>query len=86
MGLDGHELAMVSNVGGALLLVNRSLPKGWVKGFIHRQPVAAMASLLVLVGFSLPIVVPRLRYMAGLPTNNYFPPGQPGSIGPRYSY
>jgi hypothetical protein len=85
MGLDGHELAIVSNVGGGLLLLNRTLPKGWVKGFIHRQPVAAMSSLLILVGFALPIVVPRMRYMVGLPTNLYFQ-GQPGCVGPKYSY
>lgn len=85
MGLDGHELAMVTNIGGALLLLNRSLPKGWVRGFIHRQPVAAMAALWGLVGFTLPLVVPRMRYVVGLPTNQYFQ-GQQGCVGPKYNY
>jgi len=71
MGLDGHELAVVSSVGGAVALVNRALPKGWVRGFIHRQPVAAMSCFWMLIGVTLPLTVPRIRRAMKLPTNQY---------------
>lgn len=85
MGLDGHELAVVSTVSGGYMLFNRSLPKGWVRGFIHRQPVAAMAVFWGLVGITLPLVVPRMRRMVGWPTNQY-DAAHPKCVGPNYKY
>lgn len=69
--IDGHEVAVVSTMGGAMMLIHRTLPKGWVRGFIHRQPVAAMACFWGLTGMALPLLVPRLRRAMKLPTNQY---------------
>lgn len=85
MGLDGHELAIVSTVGGALMLFNRTLPVGWVRGFIHRQPVAAMAVFWGMAGMTMPLVIPRIRRMAGLATNQY-DAEHPKCVGPKYNY
>jgi len=68
---DGHEVAVVSTMGGALFLIHRTLPKGWARSFVHRQPVAAMACFWGLAGMCLPLVVPRLRRAMKLPTNQY---------------
>ena len=83
MGLDGHEVAVVSTMGGALALVNRTLPKGWVRGFIHRQPVAAMSCFWAAVGLTLPLTVPRVRSALGLPTNQYNAES-PNAVFPKY--
>lgn len=69
--IDGHEVGIVTTLGGAFYLIHRTLPANWHKGFIHRQPVAAMAVAWGIAGMTLPLVVPRLRRMAGLPTNQY---------------
>ena len=71
MGLDGHELAVVSTMGGAVALVHRTLPKGWVRAFVHRQPIAAMSCLWMAIGVTLPLTVPRIRRAMKLPTNQY---------------
>lgn len=71
MAIDGHEVGIASTILGAVYLTHRTLPKGWVRGFIHRQPVAAMASAWALIGFTAPLVIPRLRRAVGLPTNQY---------------
>jgi hypothetical protein len=80
---DGHELAVVSTMGGAVLLVHRTLPANWVRGFIHRQPVAAMSCAWALIGATLPLVVPPLRRSLGLPTNQY-DADHPGVVMPKY--
>jgi hypothetical protein len=71
MPIDGHEVGIGSTIVGALYLVHRTLPKGWVRGYIHRQPVAALASFWALLGFALPLTVPPIRRALKLPTNQY---------------
>jgi hypothetical protein len=71
MGFDGHELAFGTTIGGAVLLFHRSLPVGWVRGFIHRQPVAAMSVFWGLAGITLPLIIPRIRRAMKFPTNHY---------------
>ena len=68
---EGHEVAMVSTISGALWLTHRSLPKHWVRGFVHRQPVAALATTWAIIGISAPVLIPRLRRAMKLPTNHY---------------
>jgi hypothetical protein len=82
--LDGHELAVVSTMGGAILLIHRTLPKGWGRAFIHRQPVAAMACFWGLTGLALPLIVPPLRRAMKLPTNQY-DAHHPNVTMPKYS-
>ena len=71
MVLDGHEVGVVTTMGGAIYLIHRTLPKGWVRGFVHRQPIAAMAVFWGLTGMTLPLIVPPIRRVIGLPTNQY---------------
>jgi hypothetical protein len=71
MPWDGHEVSVIATMGGAAVVLNRTLPKGWVRSLIHRQPVVAMSCLWMVVGVSLPLVVPPIRRMIGAPTNQY---------------
>ena len=82
-GFDGHEVAFVSTIGGAVALFHRTLPKGWVRGFIHRQPVAAMSVFWGLAGITLPLIIPPLRRAIKLPTNQY-DAEHPRAIVPKY--
>jgi hypothetical protein len=71
MAVDGHEVAFVSTIVGCAALIHRTMPAGWMRSFVHRQPVAAMATLWAVIGVSLPLVVPPIRRTLGLPTNQY---------------
>ena len=68
---DGHEVAVVTTVVGGMVLVNRTMHKGWVRSLIHRQPVASMSLAWAFIGITLPLVVPPIRRKLGLPTNQY---------------
>lgn len=80
---DGHTVAFGSSIGGAIVLFNQTLPKGWIKSFIHRQPFAAMSVFWGLTGISLPIIVPPIRRMLKLPTNQY-DAEHPRAVFPKY--
>lgn len=82
--LDGHEVTFVTTMAGAVVLVNRTLPQGWVKGFIHRQPIAAMACGWALIGVTLPLVIPPIRRALKLPTNQY-DAANPRAVFPKYA-
>jgi hypothetical protein len=82
-GWDGHEIAFVSTIGGCAALVHRTMPAGWMRSFVHRQPVAAMACLWGVMGVTLPLVVPRLRRTLRLPTNQY-DAHHPKAVFPKY--
>jgi hypothetical protein len=69
--LDGHEVGIVSFLGGGFVLLNRTLPKGWLRGFIHRQPVAALSCAWALAGVTMPLLVPPLRRAMKLNTSQY---------------
>jgi hypothetical protein len=69
--IDGHEVGVASTMLGAAALVYRTLPVGWVRGFIHRQPVAALATFWAIAGFSAPLLIPPVRRALKLPTNQY---------------
>lgn len=71
MPIDGHEVGIASTIVGGVYLVHRTLPSGWVRGFIHRQPVAALASIWALLGVTAPLVIPPIRRAMNLPTNQY---------------
>jgi hypothetical protein len=83
MHIDGHELGIFATVTGLFGVTNGVLGKGWVKSFIHRQPVAAFSVAIGCVGVLLPVVVPPIRNKLGLPTNQYNA-GRPGTIYPKY--
>jgi hypothetical protein len=68
---DGHEIGVLSTVAGCLGILHGSMPKGWAKSFIHRQPVAAMSCFLFGVGLMLPVTIVPLRRSLGFPTNQY---------------
>lgn len=82
--LDGHEVAMVSTISGALWLTHRSLPQNWIRGFVHRQPVAAMSVFWGLTGMALPLVIPPLRRSLGMATNQY-DADHPRATFPKYA-
>lgn len=71
MTIDGHEVGIGSTVLGGIYLVHRTMPRGWIRGFIHRQPIAAMACTWGLIGFIAPLTIPRIRRALKLPTNQY---------------
>jgi hypothetical protein len=71
MPWDGHEVSVLATMGGAAVVLNRTMPKGWIRGLIHRQPVVAMSCFWVAVGISLPLVVPPIRRMMGASTGQY---------------
>ena len=81
---DGHELAFVTTMGGALVLTHRTLPAGWVRAFIHRQPVAAMAVFWGLAGIAMPLCIPPVRRALKLPTNQY-EADHPNVVLPKYT-
>jgi hypothetical protein len=68
---DGHEIGVLSTLVGCVGIMHGSMPQGWAKSFVHRQPVAAMACLLFAVGVTLPVTVVPIRRRLGLPTNQY---------------
>jgi hypothetical protein len=71
--MNGHELSVISTLATGLYLTNRSLPKGWVKSIIHREPVIALSLFWAISGLTIPVVVPPIRRALGLPTNQYDP-------------
>jgi hypothetical protein len=68
---DGHEIGVLSTLVGCVGILHGSMPKGWAKSFVHRQPVAAMAVFMFAVGVTLPVTVVPIRRRLGLPTNQY---------------
>jgi len=79
--IDGHELGIVSMCTGLYGVTTGVLGKGWVKSFIHRQPVAAFSVAIAGIGIVMPIFIPPLRRKLGMPTNQY-EGGLPGVVYP----
>jgi len=80
---DGHEVGVVSTMVGGMVLLNRTMHKGWVRALIHRQPIVAMSCAWGLIGIGLPLVVPPIRRKMGLPTNHY-DAENPDCVFPKY--
>lgn len=68
---DGHEVAMVSTIAGAIGVTHGIYGKGWFKSLIHRQPIIAFSCALAGVGVAMPLVIVPIRRRLGLPTNQY---------------
>ncbi len=83
MGFDGHEVAFGTTLVGAVALVQRTLPKGWARSFVHRHPVAAMSCFWAFTGIALPFLMPPMRRMLKLPTNQY-DAEHPKAVVPKY--
>jgi hypothetical protein len=83
--IDGHEIAFVSTIAGCAALIHRTLPKGWSRALVHRQPIASMAIAWAVVGLSLPLVIPPIRRSMGFPTNQY-DAENPKTVFPKYNY
>lgn len=81
---EGHEVAIIGTLSGFYAVCNATLPKGWVKSFIHRQPVAAFSVALGCVGVLMPLTVVPVRRMLGLPTNQY-DAAHPNVVFPKYA-
>ena len=69
--IDGHELAMLSTITGAIGVTHGIYGKGWYKSLIHRQPIIAFSMALGAVGLTMPLVIVPLRRALGMPTNQY---------------
>mmetsp|Transcript_1415 Transcript_1415/g.2043 ORF Transcript_1415/g.2043 Transcript_1415/m.2043 type:complete len:85 (+) Transcript_1415:71-325(+) len=80
--IDGHELGIVGTVTGLYGVTTGVLGKGWVKGFIHRQPIAAFSCVLGLTAVAMPIVIVPIRRRLGFPTNQY-DASMPGTVWPK---
>ena len=81
--IDGHELGIIATVTGLYGVTNGVLGKGWVKQFIHRQPVAVFSVAIACFGLAMPVVITPIRRKFGLPTNQY-EGNRPGTIFPNY--
>mmetsp|Transcript_22336 Transcript_22336/g.62302 ORF Transcript_22336/g.62302 Transcript_22336/m.62302 type:complete len:89 (+) Transcript_22336:522-788(+) len=68
---EGHEIGIISTLLGCGAIAHGSMPRGWVKSFIHRQPIAAMSIFLFSAGVLMPVTVVPIRRSLGLPTNQY---------------
>jgi len=82
--IDGHELGILGTMTGFYAVTTGVLGKGWVKSFIHRQPVAAFSVALATMGVMMPIVIPPIRRKMGLPTNQY-DASRPGTVYPKFT-
>ena len=80
--IDGHELGILGTISGLYAVTNGTLGKGWVKQFIHRQPIAAFSVALAAAGVLLPVVVVPIRRKMGFPTNQY-DASHPGTVFPK---
>jgi hypothetical protein len=80
---DGHEIGVLSTLAGCVGILHGSMPRGWAKSFIHRQPVAAMSCFLFAVGIIMPVTVVPVRRALGFPTNQY-DADYPGVKYPKY--
>ncbi|KAL3772894.1 hypothetical protein ACHAWO_009647 [Cyclotella atomus] len=80
--LDGHEIAIISTVTGALGVTQGIYGKGWYKSMIHRQPILAFSMALGVVGMTMPLVIVPIRRKLGLPTNQY-DHSLPGTVFPK---
>mmetsp|Transcript_10263 Transcript_10263/g.22665 ORF Transcript_10263/g.22665 Transcript_10263/m.22665 type:complete len:87 (-) Transcript_10263:399-659(-) len=80
--LDGHELAMLSTITGALGVTHGIYGKGWFKSLIHRQPIIAFSVTIGAIGICMPLVVVPVRRGLGLPTNQY-DAGREGTVFPK---
>eukprot|EP00571_Detonula_confervacea_P013430 CAMPEP_0172305670 /NCGR_PEP_ID=MMETSP1058-20130122/6917_1 /TAXON_ID=83371 /ORGANISM="Detonula confervacea, Strain CCMP 353" /LENGTH=86 /DNA_ID=CAMNT_0013017341 /DNA_START=90 /DNA_END=350 /DNA_ORIENTATION=- len=69
--IDGHEIAMLSTIGGAIGVTHGIYGKGWFKSLIHRQPIIAFSITLASIGVVMPLVIVPLRRSLGFPTNQY---------------
>lgn len=69
--IDGHELAMLATIGGAVQVTHGIYGKGWFRSFVHRQPIVAFGVSLAAVGVLMPIVIVPIRRRLGMPTNQY---------------
>jgi hypothetical protein len=84
MKFDGHEVAVLSSITGFYSIVNNCLGPGWIRGFIHRMPIAAFSVALGGVGLILPFTVVPIRRALKLPTNQY-DPLHPKAVFPTYA-
>ena len=80
--LDGHELAILSTVTGALGVTHGIYGRGWYKSLIHRQPIIAFSLAMGVAGITMPLVVVPIRRKLGLPTNQY-DHSHPGTVFPK---
>ena len=81
--IDGHELGIFATLTGLYGVTNGVLGKGWVKRFIHQQPVAAFSVGLGMFGILMPVVIVPLRRKLGFPTNQY-DAHRPGTTYPKF--
>ena len=80
--IDGHEIAMLSTISGAIGVTHGIYGKGWFKSFIHRQPIIAFSVAIGGLGICMPLVIVPLRRSLGLPTNQY-DATHPGTVFPK---
>ena len=82
---DGHELAVFGSLSGFYAIANASLPRGWIKSFIHRQPVPAFSMALFGLAMLMPVTIVPVRRMLKLPTHQYDAGSRPNVVYPKYA-
>lgn len=83
--LDGHEVAVFGTVTGFYAIANATLRPGWIKSFIHRQPVPAFSMALFGLAMIMPVTIVPLRRMLKLPTHQHDAGIRPNVVYPKYA-
>ena len=82
---DGHEIGFLLTASGCYAAAHFSMPKGYLRAFIHKQPVLALSMGWATMAFALPFIVPPIRRRMGLPTNQYNA-DHPNCVYPKYEF
>ena len=69
--VDGHELSILGTMTSLYGVVRGIYGKGWIKRFIHQEPILAMSVTLFCGAIVIPLTVVPIRRAIGLPTNQY---------------
>eukprot|EP00540_Astrosyne_radiata_P005578 CAMPEP_0116826706 /NCGR_PEP_ID=MMETSP0418-20121206/2679_1 /TAXON_ID=1158023 /ORGANISM="Astrosyne radiata, Strain 13vi08-1A" /LENGTH=84 /DNA_ID=CAMNT_0004455373 /DNA_START=98 /DNA_END=352 /DNA_ORIENTATION=- len=83
MKWEGHELAVLGTLTGCYGIVGATLGPGWIRKFVHQQPVAAMSVALASAAVAMPLVIVPIRRTLKFPTNQY-DASHPNVVFPKY--
>eukprot|EP00520_Triparma_pacifica_P005052 CAMPEP_0118639664 /NCGR_PEP_ID=MMETSP0785-20121206/4341_1 /TAXON_ID=91992 /ORGANISM="Bolidomonas pacifica, Strain CCMP 1866" /LENGTH=83 /DNA_ID=CAMNT_0006531001 /DNA_START=18 /DNA_END=266 /DNA_ORIENTATION=- len=69
--VDGHVGLVLGGAATYFATINATMPKGWVRTFIHREPMVAGGIALAGIGMLMPLTIVPIRRALGFPTDNY---------------
>ena len=81
--VDGHAALVVGGCASYAAVIHSTLPKGWLRKFIHTEPVVFAACALGVVALVLPNTIIPMRRALGMPTNQYDGVEHPNCVRPK---